>query len=158
MLCRSIITITVSNLGPLTTVQLYKKLMRYNFTDNEIKDDDRTSIQTLHSTRWAMAHSFLHDVGFLLNPLNLVHEPWAVASVMEGFRELIKLWNDFIARDGDSIDMTIAKATNELETYIDVAKNSAKTFVSKIMRPDTIAGTYLMLSAWPSDGLLFYLI
>ena len=50
---------------------------------------------------------------------------------MEGFRELIKLRNEFIARDGDSPEMTIAKATNELEINIDVAKSSAKVFVSK---------------------------
>jgi hypothetical protein len=94
-----------------------------------------------------MAHTILHDVGFLLNPLNLVNEPWAVVSVMEGFRELITKWNEFIARDGDSPEMTIAKATNELEIYINVARNSAKVFVSQIRRPDTIAGIHLLVSA-----------
>ncbi|KAL5269332.1 hypothetical protein ACHWQZ_G002972 [Mnemiopsis leidyi] len=114
-------------------------LQEYYRTSNYIKADDRHSILTFHHARWDMAHTILHDVGFLLNPLNLVNEPWAVVSVMEGFRELIKLWNEFIARDGDSPEKTIAKATNELEIYIDVAKNSAKAFVSKIRRPDTIA-------------------
>ena len=73
---------------------------------------------------------------------NLVNEPWAVVCMMEGFRELIKLWNEFIARDGDSPKMTIAKATNELEIYIDVAKSSAKVVVSKKRRPDTIVGIH----------------
>ena len=95
-----------------------------------MKADDRHSILKFPHARWDMAQAILHDVGFLLNPLNL--EPWAVVSVMEGFRELIRLRNEFIARDGDSPEMTIAKATNELEIYIDVAKNSATVFVSKI--------------------------
>ena len=51
-----------------------------------------------------MLHTILHDVGYLLNPLNLVNEPWTDSGVMTGFRLLLEKWNTLLqTKDSDSV-------------------------------------------------------
>ena len=67
-------------------------------TDKDFAQD-RDVILALLAARWEMLHTPLHDVGYLLNPLNLLNQPWTDVRVMAGFRELLDKWEKLVKID-----------------------------------------------------------